>query len=52
MGLSIPGTLIHLDADPGVIDRFHPVDVGIVADAELGLEALLDALASATRRAR
>ena len=28
--LSIPGRLIHLDADPGVIDRFHPVDVAIV----------------------
>jgi len=43
-GLSIPGRLIHLDADPGVIDRFHPVDVAIVADAKLGIEALLDAL--------
>ena len=32
-GLSIPGRLIHLDADPGVIDRFHPVDIAIVADA-------------------
>jgi acetolactate synthase-1/2/3 large subunit len=43
-GLSIPGRLIHLDADPGVIDRFHPVDVAIVGDASLGLQALLDAL--------
>ena len=43
-GLSIPGRLIHLDADPGVIDRFHPVDVAIVADAKLGIQALLDAL--------
>ena len=42
-GMSIPGRLIHLDADPGVIDRFHPVDVAIVADARLGIEALLDA---------
>ena len=24
MGLSIPGALIHLDADPGSIDRFIP----------------------------
>jgi acetolactate synthase-1/2/3 large subunit len=42
--LSIPGRLIHLDADPGVVDRFHPVDVAIVADARLGLLGLLDAL--------
>ena len=33
MGMSIPGTLIHLDVDPGSIDRFHPVDIGIRADA-------------------
>jgi acetolactate synthase-1/2/3 large subunit len=44
IGMSIPGTLIHLDADPGVIDRFHPVDLGIRADAELGLAALLGEL--------
>jgi acetolactate synthase-1/2/3 large subunit len=43
-GLSIPGTLIHLDADPGVIDRFHPVDVAITGDAGLGVQALLDRL--------
>jgi acetolactate synthase-1/2/3 large subunit len=42
--LSIPGRLIHLDVDPSVIDRFHPVEVAIVADAKLGLEALLDAV--------
>ena len=45
MALSIPGTLIHVDADPGSIDRFHPVDLAIRADAVLGLEALLAALA-------
>jgi acetolactate synthase-1/2/3 large subunit len=43
-GLSIPGRLIHLDADAGVIDRFHPVDVAVVGDARLGVQALLDAL--------
>jgi acetolactate synthase-1/2/3 large subunit len=48
MGLSIPGRLIHLDADPGVIDRFHPVDLGIVGDAGLGLTALLKALTGHT----
>ena len=36
MGMSIPGTLIHLDVDPGSIDRFHPVDIGIRADAAAG----------------
>ena len=45
MALTIPGALIHLDADPGSIDRFHPVDLGIRADAALGLQALLAALA-------
>ncbi|MGE3590256.1 MAG: thiamine pyrophosphate-binding protein [Ilumatobacteraceae bacterium] len=44
MGLSIPGRLIHIDADPGSIDRFHPVDLGIVADADLALRALLGSL--------
>jgi acetolactate synthase I/II/III large subunit len=45
MALTIPGALIHLDADPGSIDRFHPVDLAIRADAALGLQALLAALA-------
>ncbi len=49
--LSIPGHLVHLDADPGVIDRFHPVEVGIVADARLGLDALLTAIPSPVGRA-
>ena len=40
MALSIPGRLIHVDADPGVIDRLHPVDLGIVADADLALRAI------------
>jgi acetolactate synthase I/II/III large subunit len=44
MGLTISGTLIHLDVDPGSIDRFHPVDIGVRADAALGLTALLAAL--------
>ncbi len=44
MGMSIPGTLIHLDVDPGSIDRFHPVDIGIRADAAAGVQALLDTL--------
>ncbi len=57
MALSIPGRLIHLDVDPGVIDRFHPVDLGIVADAGRGLRAISGelagrALAGAARRLR
>lgn len=42
--LTIPGTLIHIDIDPGVIDRFHPVDVALVADAGAALAALVAAL--------
>jgi len=38
--LSIPGRLVHLDVDPAVIDRFHPVDVPLVADATAGLTAI------------
>lgn len=45
MALSIPGMLIHIDADPGSIDRYHPVDLGIRADAVLALDALCAALA-------
>lgn len=39
--LPIPGKLIHLDADPGVIHRNYRADVAIVGDARLGLAALL-----------
>ena len=41
--LVIRARLVHLDADRGVIDRVHRSDVAIVADAKLGLEALLKA---------
>lgn len=44
MGLTIPGRLIHIDADPGVIDRFHPVDLGIVADAGSAVRSLVELL--------
>ena len=53
MALSIPGTLIHLDADPGV-DRPLPPgrSSASAADAVLGLEALLAALGDRRRRRR
>ena len=41
--LVLRGRLVHLDADRGVIDRTHRADVAIVADAKLGLDALLAA---------
>lgn len=40
--MRIPGRLVHLDADPGVIGRNHPPNPGIVGDARLGLEGLLE----------
>jgi acetolactate synthase-1/2/3 large subunit len=42
--LKLPGKLIHLDADPGVIGRNYPAEVSIVADAQLGLTAILQSL--------
>lgn len=42
--LAIPGTLIHLDADPGVIGRTYPPAIGIVCDAREGIAYLADHL--------
>ncbi len=40
-----PGVkLIHLDAEAGVIGANYPTAVGIVADAQIALQALLDAI--------
>jgi acetolactate synthase-1/2/3 large subunit len=39
--LPIPGKLVHLDADPGVIGRNYPAAVSVVGDARLGLAGIL-----------
>ncbi|MFZ5916330.1 MAG: thiamine pyrophosphate-binding protein [Chloroflexota bacterium] len=39
-----PTRLIHLDLDAGEIGKNYPVEVGIVADAQAGLAALLQAV--------
>ena len=48
----IPPTtkLIQIDMDPGEIGNHYPVEVGIVADAKLAMEALKAALAQHVRR--
>ncbi len=38
--LKPPGALVHIDVDPGVIGRAHPVAVAVVGDAGLALTAL------------
>ena len=35
-----PQKLIRLDVDPNMVEKLYPADIGIVADARLGLEAL------------
>ena len=47
--LTIPGQLVHLDADAAMIGLIHPVEVGLVGDARLGLEALLASVTEAAR---
>jgi acetolactate synthase-1/2/3 large subunit len=42
--LTIPGRLIHLDADPTVIGLVHPAAIALVGDARLGLESLLESI--------
>ncbi|MGD9935421.1 MAG: thiamine pyrophosphate-binding protein [Dehalococcoidia bacterium] len=42
--LSIPGKLIHLDADPSVIGRNYAPGITVLSDAKPGLAAILKAL--------
>jgi acetolactate synthase-1/2/3 large subunit len=42
--MTIPGQLIHLDADPAVIGLVHPAAITLVGDARLGLESLLESI--------
>ncbi len=42
--LPLPKTIVQLDADQLAISRSYPATVGLVGDAKLGLEALLDEL--------
>ncbi|HEY7165151.1 MAG TPA: thiamine pyrophosphate-binding protein [Candidatus Binatia bacterium] len=42
--------VIHIDIDPGVMGANYPVDVCLVCDAKLGLEALNDAVKPVSRR--
>ena len=42
--LDLPARMVHIDADPAEIGRNYPVEVGVVADARLAVEELLDAL--------
>jgi acetolactate synthase-1/2/3 large subunit len=50
----IPGktTLIHLDIDPGEINRVYPARIGMVSDAKRGLKALLAAWQEAGHAAK
>ncbi len=42
--LPLPAALVQIDIDPAEIGRNYPVAIGVVADAHLALDALLEAL--------
>ncbi|MFY1709403.1 thiamine pyrophosphate-binding protein [Tritonibacter scottomollicae] len=49
-----PGKLIHIDLDPREIGKTYPTEVGIVSDAKIALQSMLDLItdeASAEMRA-
>ncbi|MBX6341979.1 MAG: thiamine pyrophosphate-binding protein, partial [Thermomicrobiaceae bacterium] len=47
--MPLPAKLIHIDIDSSEIGKRYPTEVGIVADAALTLEALLDAVRAGSR---
>jgi len=47
-----PTRLFHIDADVAEIGRNFPTELGVVADAKLGLEALVNAAGGITPRSR
>lgn len=42
--LSLPGELIHIDADPHMVDLNYRADVAVIGDARLALAGILDGL--------
>lgn len=42
--MELPGKLVHLDVDPGVIGLNYPVENAVLGDARLALRGLLDRL--------
>ena len=47
-----PASLIHIDIDPAEIGRNYPTELGVIADAQLALEALVSAARGKTHRSR
>ena len=45
-GLQFGGRIIHIDTDPGVINRNYRADVAVIGDAGLALGALMQRLAA------
>jgi acetolactate synthase-1/2/3 large subunit len=47
--LTLPGRLIHLDADPTVFGKVHKPSLTLLGDARLGLAALIDSIGTTAR---
>ena len=47
--LTLPGRLIHLDADATVFGKVHKPSLTLTGDARLGLAALIDSIGTAAR---
>ena len=46
--MELPGKLVHLDIDPGVIGLNYPAEVAVPGDARAGLRGLLERLKAGT----